>query len=140
MKQQSKSNVLHVILWIAQVLLAAMFLMVGFSKVSQPIPVLASQTPIAGDLPEVLTRCIGIIEILGALGLILPSMLRVKPFLTPLAALGIAIIMLLAAITHLSRGEAEVIPMNFILGLVALFIAWGRYKGSPINAYRYQNN
>ena len=132
--QPAPSKALNIILWIAQVLLAGMFLMSGFMKVAQPIEELAKMLPWASQVPEGLVRFIGISEVLGGLGLILPSLLRIKPALTVWAALGLATVMIFAAIFHASRGEFSAIGMNVILSLIALFIAWGRSKKAPIQA------
>lgn len=133
MKQQSSSSgTLHILLWVAQVLLAAFFLMAGAPKTFQPIAVLAAQLPSLAEMPAAVVRFIGISELLAAAGLVLPSLLRIKPGLTPLAAVALAFVMLLAAAFHLSRGEAPAVPMNILLGLVALFVAWGRSRKRPI--------
>ena len=132
--QQKPSKALHISLWVAQVLLAIMFLMAGFMKLAQPIEELSKSLPWTAQVPEALVRFIGLAELLGALGLILPSLLRIKPFLTPWAAAGIAVIMVLAAIFHISRGENAAIGMNLIMALLAAFVAWGRTKKAPIAA------
>ncbi|MGV3575112.1 MAG: DoxX family protein [Devosia sp.] len=76
-------------LWVAQAVLAAVYVMAGFMKLTQPIDALvASGMSYAGDYPEMLTRFIGTMEVLGAIGIILPAATRIAPFLTPLAALG----------------------------------------------------
>ena len=131
-KQQQRSKALHITLWIAQVLLAAMFLMSGLMKVSQPIDQLSKMLPWASQVPEALVRFIGVAEVLGAVGLILPSLLRIQPKLTPIAAVGLALVMLFAVVFHISRGETPMIGMNFILIAIAAFIAWGRFKKAPI--------
>ena len=77
-------------LWIVQVLLALLFLFAGGTKLIQPIEVLTQQTP----LPGLFVRFIGVAEVLGAIGLILPGLLRIRPWLTPLAAIGLGIIMI----------------------------------------------
>lgn len=128
----SPSKALHVSLWAVQVLLGLLFLSGGVMKVSQPIAELAQKLVWPGALPEGLVRFIGLSELLGGLGLILPSVTRVKPWLTPLAGAGLLTIMLLASLFHVSRGELGVLPMNFALGGLAAFIAWGRYKKVPI--------
>ena len=132
--QKSSSKALHITLWIAQVFLAGMFIMSGFMKISQPIEQLSQMLPWASQIPSGLVRFIGVSEVLGGLGLILPALLRIKPHLTAWAALGLATVMLFAAIFHASRGEFSAIGMNVILSLVALFIAWGRTKKAPILA------
>ena len=128
----SPSKALHVSLWAAQLLLGLLFVFGGLMKTSQPIAELAQKLVWPGALPEGLVRFIGLSELLGGLGLVLPSATRVKPWLTPLAGVGLATIMLLASLFHLSRGELGVLPMNFALGGLAAFIAWGRYKKVPI--------
>ncbi len=131
-QQQQRSKALHITLWIAQVILAAMFLMSGFMKLSQPIDQLSKMLPWAAQVPEALVRFIGVAEVLGAVGLILPSLLRIQPKLTPIAAVGLAVVMLFAVVFHISRGETPMIGMNFILIAIAAFIAWGRFKKAPI--------
>ena len=131
-QQQQRSKALHITLWILQVILAAMFLMSGFMKLSQPIDQLSKMLPWAAQVPEALVRFIGVAEVLGAVGLILPSLLRIQPKLTPIAAVGLALVMLFAVVFHISRGETPMIGMNFILIAIAAFIAWGRFKKAPI--------
>ena len=74
-------------------------------------------------------RAIGVSELLGAIGLILPAALRIKPILTPLAASGIAVIMILATAYHIYAGEP---PVTIAFFLLAAFVAWGRFKKVPI--------
>lgn len=131
---KSPSKALHISLWIAQVILAALFLMAGLTKSTKPIEELSAMMPWAAQVPGALVRFIGISELLGALGLVLPSLLRIRPQLTPLAAWGLAVIMLLAAVYHVVQNEFSVIGMNILLGAVAVFIAWGRSKKVPIFA------
>jgi len=83
-------------------------------------------------LPVLLVRFIGVSELLAALGLILPSALRIKPILTPVAASSIIAIMLMASVFHITRGEFSESVFTLILGLAAGFIAWGRFKKVPI--------
>jgi putative oxidoreductase len=130
--QKQRSKALHITLWIAQVVLAAMFLMSGFMKVAQPIDQLSQMLPWAAQVPEALVRFIGVAEVIGAVGLILPSLLRIQPKLTPIAAVGLVLVMLFAVVFHISRGETPVIGMNFVLIAIAAFIAWGRFKKASI--------
>lgn len=125
---------MHISLWVVQVLLAAMFILSGFVKVSMPIEKLSTMLPWATSVPAVLVKFIGLSELLGGLGLLLPSLLRIKPALTVWAGLGLATIMLLAIPFHISRGEAHLIGMNAVFMLMALFVAWGRWKKAPILA------
>ena len=92
-----------------------------------------------------MVRFIGISEFLGAIGLILPAATKIKPSLTPLAALGLLTIMILAMAFHLSRGEVQATPVNIVLGGLAAFVAWGRTKRAAISscqlsALSYQQN
>ena len=125
------SRALHISLWVVQVLLAVAFAMAGLVKATQPIAELAKQMPFATDLP-MLTRIAGVSEVVGALGLVLPAATRVRPTLTPLAGASLALVMLLAAGLHVMRGELESLPVNFALGGLAAFVAWGRSRKAPI--------
>src|SRR5688572_4600183 len=91
-----RSPALNISLWVAQVILAAMFAMAGVMKLTQPIETLALTVPWSADVPLALVRFIGASELAAAIGLLLPSLTRIKPWLTPLAAAGLATIMLLA--------------------------------------------
>jgi len=130
--QNSSSKALNISLWVAQGILAAMFLMAGAMKSTQPVEQLATSLPWVTQVPVALVRFIGISEFLGAVGLLLPSILRIQPKLTVWAAIGIATIMLFALIFHIIKGEFSVIGMNIVIGLIAAFVAWGRTKKVPI--------
>lgn len=123
---------LSIVLWVAQILLAAMFLMAGVMKLTSPIETLAESLPWVTIVPVVLIRFIGLSEFLGGLGLLLPSILRIKPQLTVWAGRGLAVVMVLAVIFHGLRGEFSAIGMNVVLMAVALFIVWGRSKKATI--------
>ena len=138
-KQQQSSKALHITLSILQTLLAAMFLMAGLMKISLPIDKLSQMLPWASQMPEVFVRFIGAAEVLGAVGLLLPSLLRIQPKLTPIAAVGLALVQVFAIAFHISRGETAVIGMNFLLLAIAAFIAWGRFKKAPIAAKTNQS-
>lgn len=129
---EKKPQVLNISLWIAQIVLGFMFLMAGFMKSTTPIAQLAVDVPWAKDIPEWLVRFIGISEFLGAVGLLLPSILRIKPKLTPVSAVGLVTVMVLAIIFHISRSEFPAIGFNLGLGAIAAFIAWGRFTKVPI--------
>ena len=77
-------------------------------------------------------RFIGLSEIAGAIGLVLPALTRIKPILTAWAAVGLTTIMVLAMIMHAVRGELGALPMNAVLGGMAAFVAWGRFRWAPI--------
>lgn len=127
----SPSKGLHVGLWVVQVLLGAAFFMAGLPKATAPIADLAANMPWAVDMPT-LTRFIGVSEMLGGVGLILPAAARIQTWLTPLAAAMLALVMVLAAGFHVLRGEFAMIVPNVVLGGLALFVAWGRAKKAPI--------
>lgn len=129
--KQSKG--LNIALWAAQGLLAAAFLMAGFMKITTPIDDLAvNGMSFVNAFSEGIVRFIGVSEVLGGIGLILPALLRIKSILTPIAAIGLAVVMVLAAIYHISVGEPPV--PNIILFALAIFIAWGRIKKVPIES------
>ena len=128
----TRSQGLHVSLWVVQGLLAAAFLMAGVIKTTQPLEELAKNMAWTTAVPPLLVRFIGASEFLGALGLVLPSLTRIKPGLTPLAGAALALVMLLAAIFHFPRGEYPAIGFNVVLGALAAFVAWGRLKQAPI--------
>lgn len=86
----------------------------------------------AGRVPAALIKFIGVSEALGAIGLVLPSVLRIQPKLTAAAGAGLALVMLLAAGEHGMNGELEMLPVNLVLGGLAAFVAWGRGKAAPI--------
>lgn len=120
----------HWSLWVLQLLLAAFFLMAGFAKATQPLATLPATMPWVADVPGWLVRFIGFSELAGALGLVLPAATRIAPALTPLAALGLSVVMVLACGFHLSRDEP--IVMQLVVGVVAGVVAWGRFRKAPI--------
>jgi len=123
---------IRIALWTAQVLLAALFMMTGGMKVFLSPAEIVKAVPDFAAVPLGLVRFIGIAEIAGAIGLILPAVTRIAPLLTPLAASGLAVVMILAALFHISRGEFAQLGLVIPLGAVATFVAWGRYKRAPI--------
>jgi uncharacterized membrane protein YphA (DoxX/SURF4 family) len=131
MKEKNNKG-LNIALWIVQSLLAIMFLMAGIMKLSMPIGQLYISMPWTKDVSEVLVRFIGISELLGGIGLMLPSIFRIKPILTPIAASALILVMILAMIFHISRGETNIIGMHIVIILFALFVALGRFKYVPI--------
>lgn len=119
-------------LWVVQVLLALFFLMAGFNHGIRPLEEAVKTSPWITGIPAGLARFIGFAELAGAVGLILPAVTRIKPWLTPLAAVGLAIIMALAVPFHIMRGEANVIGIHVIVVALSVFVAWGRYRKAPI--------
>lgn len=133
MTEKKRSKGLHIALWIVQGLLAALFGMAGVMKTISPVEKLTQNgMSFINDYGVGMVRFIGISELLAAIGLILPAALRIKPILTPIASVGIAIIMILATAYHISQGEPFV-PTIVMLAL-AIFVAWGRIKKAPISS------
>ncbi len=123
-------------IWVAQGLLAIAFGMAGVMKTFTPIDELAQKLPWASSAPSLLVRFIGVSELAGALGLILAAATRLWPMLTPIAALGLMVIMVLAAGFHILRGEGQAVPINAVLGGLAALIAWGRLHKAPLDPRR----
>ncbi|MFI6921430.1 DoxX family protein [Nonomuraea spiralis] len=123
-------------LWSLQALWGFFFAGSGFGKVLLYDDTLYATAPQAvawyAAVPQSLIVLIGILEVLGGIGLILPAMTGVRPNLAPLAAAGLTLTMILAAGFHIMRGEYELVPANLLLGGVAAFIAVGRWKLRPI--------
>lgn len=115
-------------LWIIQILLTAMFVFAGITKLSQPREKLEKQFPWVSDFFFSTVRFIGLSEFLGVVGLIVPWLTGVAPVLTPVAACGIALIMILASTTvHLKKKEYQAIGINVVILLLAAFVAYGRF-------------
>jgi uncharacterized membrane protein len=118
---------MHVFLWVVQVLLAAAFGMAGLMKATQPKEKLEPRLPWVQDFSPGTVRFIGIVELLGALGLILPAASGIVPVLTPIAAAALAVMMVLAAATHVRRKEPSGVAVNAVLFALAAIVAWGRF-------------
>lgn len=119
-------------LWLLQFLLAAMFAGAGFAKAATPLNELAVNLPYTADLPGMMVRFIGVSEVAGALGLLLPAATRLRPHLTPMAAAGLALVMVLATLFHVTRGEWSDMPITVVLAALSAVVAWGRFVTSPI--------
>ena len=115
-------------LWVVQGLLALLFLFAGGMKLVLPLE--AMQGPV--ELPGLFLRCIGVAEVLGALGLILPGLLRIQPGLTPLAAAGLVIIMTGATVVTVAGGQLAPALLSVVVGLLAAFVAFGRWRLAPL--------
>jgi uncharacterized membrane protein YphA (DoxX/SURF4 family) len=114
-------------LWIVQGLLAALFLFSGGMKLVLPLEKMTGPVPVPGPF----LRFIGMAEVLGAIGLILPGLLRIRPGLTPLAAAGLVIIMIGATVINLAGGDVVSALISFVVGLLAAFVAYGRWRLAP---------
>ena len=118
---------MKVFLWIVAAVLAAAFVLAGLMKATQPKDKLEPRLPWVEDFSAGTVRLIGVAELLGGLGLILPAATGIAPILTPIAATCLAVVMVLAAITHIRRKEPSGVAVNAVLFLLAAFVAWGRF-------------
>ena len=114
------------VLWVVQILLALLFLFAGSMKFIMPIEEMTKQMP----LPAWFLYFIGAAEILGAVGLILPWKLGIKPWLTPLAAALLVIIMIGATVVSLQSGPVAMAALPFVTGLLCAFVAYGRSRSA----------
>lgn len=125
------------LLWIIQILLALLFLFSGGLKLLMPsdkLMAMNAQNQI--QLSVLFLRFIGTMEVLGALGLILPGLLRIRPGLTPLAAAGLVIIMIGATVITLANGTIAPAVIPLVTGLMAAFVAYGRWRLAPLYGRR----
>ena len=109
-----------------------MFIGTGIWKVATPIAELAAKMPWMGQVSPAFLYATALFDTLGGLGILLPSLTRIKPGLTVLGALGCVALMAGAIVFHFSRGEAANTPFNFVLVALSLFVAWGRQYKAPI--------
>jgi hypothetical protein len=125
---------MNIVLWIIQVLLALLFLFAGGLKLVLPIDVLTSMgPPNQVQLPGLFIKFIGVCEVLGALGLILPGLFRIKTWLTPLAAAGLVIIIIGAVAVSLKLGVGAAL-LPFVVGLFMAFVAYSRWRIAPLRS------
>src|ERR1051325_1811027 len=124
---------MNILLWILQVLLALTFLFAGGTKLVIPADVLMKMgSPNQVVLPGLFLKLIGVCEVVGALGLILPGIFRRRQYLTPLAAIGLFIIMIGAVIVTIMGDGIGMAIIPLIVGLLCLFVAYGRSKVRPL--------
>jgi hypothetical protein len=126
------SRPLHLSLWAIQVLLFLLFVGTAFWKILTPLPQLAAMIPWAGQVPVSFLRATAFFDLCGGIGILLPSLTRIKPGLAVLAALGCAALQACAIVFHLSRGEGANTPFNFLLVALSLLVVWGRRARAPI--------
>ena len=126
------SGALRIGLWAAQGLIFFVFTAAGLVKLLTPIPQLAAMMPWTGEHSEAFVRSIGLIDLAGGIGILLPALTRILPRLTVLAALGCTVLQVLAIAFHVSRGEAVATPLNLVLLALAVFVLWGRGSRAPI--------
>ncbi len=118
---------MNVVLWIIAGVLAVAFFAAGLTKLTQPREKLAATMGWVEDFSPGTVKLIGALEVLAAIGLILPAALVIVPVLVPLAAVGLVALMVGAAITHARRKEAPMIAINLVLLLLAAVVIWGRF-------------
>jgi uncharacterized membrane protein YphA (DoxX/SURF4 family) len=118
---------MSVTIWVLQILLALAFLAAGLTKLSQPRQQLATTMGWVEDFSGPGVRAIGALEVLGALGLLVPAFTGVATVLVPIAAVGLALLMVGAAVTHRRRGELPMIGINVVLLVLAVVVAWARF-------------
>ena len=118
---------MNIALWIAAGLLAVAFLAAGLTKLTQPKEKLAPRMPWVEDFGSGAVKAIGAAEVLGAIGVVLPGITKIAPILVPLAATGLALVMVGAIVVHLRRGEKQALGANLVLLALAVFVAWGRF-------------
>ena len=122
--KQENSRKINALLWTIQILLALLFLFAGGMKLIMPIEAMNAQASI--PLPGLFLRFIGVAEVLGAIGLILPGIVRIQQRLTPLAALGLMIIMVGAVGLTLAGGDVATATIPLVVGFLLAFVAYGR--------------
>ena len=114
-------------IWVAQGLLAAVFLAAGLLKLTNTRAALKDKTPYVEDFTDSQVKAIGTLELLGAIGVVLPAALKILPALSPIAACGQALMMVAAAATLIRRGEYAHVPLNFFIFALAVFVAVERF-------------
>ena len=124
---------MNIALWVIQALLAIAFLGAGIRKITQSQAKLTQSMLWVASTPLGFVRFIGIAEILGAIGLIIPAVTKIAPWLTPVAAIGLAITMVSAALLHMMRKEYAMMTPSIILLLLTLVVILGRFAWSPIS-------
>jgi uncharacterized membrane protein len=128
---RTKVRALPITLWGVQGLLAAFFVYAGATKLFLPAEQLAEIIPWTGEY-KALVAVAGLADLAGGLGILLPSLTRIQPRLTVLAALGLIVLQVLAFAFHASRGELGALPVNTVLIALCAFVLWGRGKILPI--------
>lgn len=124
---------MNLLLWILAFVLAAVFAAAGAVKLATARDQQIDRTPYVEDFPQIVIRGIGVLEILGAIGLLLPALLDVATLLVPLAGAGLAITMVFAALVHIRRGDGvpAAVP-SIVLAILSVFFAWSRFGPYPL--------
>lgn len=127
-----QSRYLSAGLWLAQIFVVVVFIASGLAKLFTPLPELAAMMTWPGEYPVAFVRFIGLVDLTGGLGLLLPSLTRIRPRLSVLAAFCCVVLQILAIGFHASRGEFAVLPLNFVLLPLCVLVLWGRGRRLPI--------
>jgi uncharacterized membrane protein YphA (DoxX/SURF4 family) len=127
-RERARRSTVGRALWVVQALLALLFVFAGVMKLVMPLDQLAGPLP----LPGAFIRFIGVVEVLGAIGLLLPGLLRIRPALTPLAAAGLVIIMIGATVFTLLGGGILTALIPLVVGVLCAFVAYGRWRLAPL--------
>lgn len=120
------------VLWIIQILVALGFGLAGLGKVLQSKEKLLSRMAWVNDFSQSQVRMIGLLEVLGALGVILPAATGILPWLTPVAAAGLVLVMVGAMLTHIRRKEYPIVPVNLVLLILAALVVIGYRSTLPV--------
>ena len=123
---------MDIALWIVAGLLAVVFLLAGGAKLTSKREDLIEQMAYIEDISDSTVKAIGAVEVLGAIGLILPGVTGISPVLVPLAAVGLGLDQIGAMVVHGRRGETRERPMNLLFIVMAAFVAWGRFGSYPL--------
>ena len=115
------------LLWTLQILLALLYLFTGVMKLVTPIEVMTADMPMPGPL----LRFIGVAEVLGGLGLVLPGLFRIRTELTPLAAAGLTVIMIGAVVITVATMGVLIALIPLVVLLLTMFVGYGRWKLAP---------
>lgn len=118
---------MNIFLWVLQAVLAAFFALSGAAKAFQPKEKVVAKAPALADFAPGTILFIGVAELAGAIGLVLPAAVGVAAVLTPTAAVGLAVMMLLGAILHTRRSEPQGVAVTLVLCALAVLICWGRF-------------
>lgn len=110
-------------LWFFAICLAAVYLATGIAKLRTPVGTLAARMPWVGDIPAARVKAIGVVEVVGALGVILPLATGIAPALTAVAAIGLVALQVAAIAMHVRRGETTRLAVNVVLALLAVVVA-----------------
>lgn len=123
---------MNAVLWIFQVLLALAFLASGLMKLAKPKDALIGKLPVLAAYRPLTIKLVGVAEVLGAIGVVVPLAVGVAPGLTPWAALGLASVMVAAAVAHAERGDYKPLAVHAVLLAMAVVVVHGRSADLPI--------